>query len=165
MLDARQVLVIDKDAEHRASVLEIIESMDVEPIPVDSVEAMVSRYASGSSGCVIADTNTVGVGGLEFLGNLSRLTCDLPAILIAGNATVPMAVRAMQAGAVTVLERPCGRQELRDAVRLALKQGATLRAHAARLRKFRLRLAQLLADEMEARIKEAAGELLPTASW
>ena len=145
----RQVLVIDQDAAHCASVVALIKSMGASTVPFESAAMMFDQYVPGDLGCVIADTQTVGLGGLQFLDALRQKSIDLPAILISGNATVPMAVRAMQAGAVTVLEKPCGGQELWDAVRMALELATELGAQSTRVKKIRHCLTRLTVEEME----------------
>ena len=41
-----------------------------------------------------------GMTGLELLDELTRRACPLPVIMITGHGDVPMAVRAMRAGAM-----------------------------------------------------------------
>ncbi len=46
---------------------------------------------------------------------------SLPAIMIASNADVPMAVQAMRAGALDFIEKPIGREELLAGIERALE--------------------------------------------
>ena len=52
------------------------------------------------------------MSGLELLEKLHDVGHHLPAIMITGNADVPMAVKAMKAGALDFIEKPIGREEL-----------------------------------------------------
>ena len=61
-----------------------------------------------------------GMSGLELQDELQRRHIVLPMILISGHADVPQAVRAMRAGALTVLEKPVNEQELIDVIHQAL---------------------------------------------
>ena len=53
---------------------------------------------------------------------------SLPVIVITAHADVPLAVRAMQNGAVTLLEKPCREQELWDSIHTALTLDAESRS-------------------------------------
>ena len=63
-----------------------------------------------------------GMSGLELLQRLKTEGLRLPAIMITGDGDVPMAVRAMRAGATDFIEKPVGREELLAAIERALEQ-------------------------------------------
>lgn len=60
--------------------------------------------------------------GFELLQRLRAKKHLLPAIMITGRSDVPMAVRAMKAGASDLIEKPVGRDELLASVNRALDQ-------------------------------------------
>src|SRR4029079_9792348 len=61
-----------------------------------------------------------GMSGIELIERLKREGHELPAIVITGNGAVPMAVRAMKAGAVDFIEKPVAHKELLACVERAL---------------------------------------------
>ena len=61
------------------------------------------------------------MSGLELLEKLHSEGHRLPAIMITGNADVPMAVKAMKAGALDFIEKPIGREELIAGIERALE--------------------------------------------
>ena len=61
------------------------------------------------------------MSGLELLEKLHGEGHRLPAIMITGNADVPMAVEAMKAGALDFIEKPIGRSELIASIERALE--------------------------------------------
>ena len=61
-----------------------------------------------------------GLGGLELQEELIRRGNTLPIIFITGHGDVPMAVEAMQKGAVDFIQKPFRDQELLDRIREAL---------------------------------------------
>jgi len=65
-----------------------------------------------------------GTSGLELQERLARLGSKLPVVFLSGFADVPGVVRAMQQGAVTVLEKPCTVGRLLEGIRAALAQSA-----------------------------------------
>jgi two-component system response regulator FixJ len=65
------------------------------------------------------------LSGLELQERLSSRAPRLPVIVMTGQGDVPLAVRAMKAGAVDFLEKPFGDEQLIDAVERALRQSRT----------------------------------------
>jgi RNA polymerase sigma factor (sigma-70 family) len=61
-----------------------------------------------------------GLGGLELQEELIKRGNTLPIIFITGHGDVPMAVEAMQKGAVDFIQKPFRDQELLDRIREAL---------------------------------------------
>ena len=68
------------------------------------------------------DAYLPGMDGLELLQRLRVVGHKLPTIMITGNSDVPMAIRAMKAGAVDFIEKPIRREELLAGVERALEQ-------------------------------------------
>lgn len=76
----------------------------------------VAGYASGEDflkdadirrpGCILLDVRMDGVTGMQVHRELVERGCTLPVIFVTGHGDIPMAVRAMQRGAVSFLEKP-----------------------------------------------------------
>jgi two-component system CheB/CheR fusion protein len=81
----------------------------------------LEAYRPGREGCLLIDAYLPGMNGLELLQRLGDAGHRLPAIMITGNSDVPMAVRAMKAGASDFIEKPVGRSELLASVERALE--------------------------------------------
>jgi two-component system response regulator FixJ len=86
------------------------------------------------AGCVLTDFQMPDVDGLELQTRLAEMGVRLPVIVMTGHADVPVAVRAMKAGAVDFLEKPFQDGQLLEAVKAALDRNRELlglTAHAA----------------------------------
>ncbi len=70
-------------------------------------------------------------------------------IVITAHAETPLTVRAVKAGALTVLEKPCRDYELFDAIRSALKKDLQTREAAQRLELARQKIESLNDQERE----------------
>jgi FixJ family two-component response regulator len=69
----------------------------------DSAAAFLAA-ASESGGCVLTDVRMPEIDGLELQQRLNDRGITLPVIVMTGQGDVPVAVRAMKAGAVDFLE-------------------------------------------------------------
>ena len=69
----------------------------------------------------MVDVHMPGLNGLELQLELKRRRIELPVIMITGQGDIPLAVKAMQAGAVDFIEKPLEQARLLDSVRTALK--------------------------------------------
>jgi two-component system CheB/CheR fusion protein len=116
------IFVIDDDSHVREGIRAVLEDagQTVEDYP--TCEAFLEAYQPGRGGCLLIDAYLPGIDGLELLQRLHDAGQRLPAIMITGNADVPMAVQAMKAGASDFIEKPIGPAELLDSVERALEQ-------------------------------------------
>jgi len=73
---------------------------------------------------LITDVKMPDMSGIELLIEARRIIPALPVIVITGFGDVPMAVRAMRAGAWDFIEKPLRRERLLSAVESALKHNA-----------------------------------------
>jgi two-component system response regulator FixJ len=91
----------------------------------------VTGYASGldflrdaptlASGCLILDVRMPEIDGLELQSRLNDLELNFPTIVITGHGDVPLAVRAMKAGAVDFVEKPFSEDALLESISSALQ--------------------------------------------
>ena len=69
-----------------------------------------------------------GLGGLELQDKLIEMNSTLPIIFITGHGDIPMAVEAMQKGAVDFIQKPFRDQELLDRISQALNTANELQS-------------------------------------
>lgn len=132
MQDPQSVAIVDDDEHVRKALERVFRSAQfvVESFP--NAESFLTGYIPKNEGCIILDLRMPFVGGLEILEQLKVRGVSVPVIIYSGNADVPVAVRAMQAGAFIVLEKPVSNELLIDHVRTAIT--ATRKQRAQRKR-------------------------------
>jgi two-component system, LuxR family, response regulator FixJ len=136
MTNDETVFVVDDDEAVRDSVGTLLE---ISGFHVEAHPSAKTFLASGSlekNGCVIADIRMPDMDGLELQIEMKRRGSKLPMIIMTGHGDVPLAVRAMKAGAIDFLEKPYDTKTLLESVRLALevnrgRQGASVPSNAA----------------------------------
>jgi two-component system response regulator FixJ len=161
------VYVVDDDAAVRDSLAVLLRSAGFRSETFASAEDFLARFRPDRPGCLVLDVRLDGMDGLELQRRLNAGEIGIPIIFISGHGTVHTAVRTMQAGAMTFLEKPFAQNALLEHVRSALAHDAEVRAAEARRRDARARLATLTQREraileqvLAGRInKEIAGEL------
>jgi two-component system response regulator FixJ len=90
------------------------------------------------TGCVVTDFRMPEIDGLQLQARLAERGVRLPVIVMSAHGDIPVAVRALKAGAVDFLEKPFEDGQLAAAVRQALDAnqralaGAAASADAAR---------------------------------
>jgi FixJ family two-component response regulator len=148
MNDSNTIYVVDDDTSARESVLQLAQSKSLQARGFDSINAFLADYNPTLKGCVVVDVSMAGMAGLELLERLKAPDGSLPVIVTTDDG-VALAVKAMQAGATTFLEKPCSDEELWAAIQQALDLEQTKHARRRQLLETRERLDSLSEDEME----------------
>lgn len=115
------VYVVDDDPAVRKSISFLLGILDVEICPLETAEEFLSSFRPGTPSCLVLDVRMPGISGLELQERLSRRKIDIPIIFVSGHGDIPMAVRAMRAGAIDFLTKPFNDQDLIDLVQRAIE--------------------------------------------
>lgn len=116
-----KVFVVDDDDAMRDSLEALFHAAGIDAVTFPSVETFLARWDPQQCGCLILDVKMPGKGGLALQEHLRTGGWWVPIIFITGFGEIPMAVRAMQAGAVDFLEKPVNEDQLLQRVRTALR--------------------------------------------
>ena len=143
------VFVVDDDEQARKSVCALVRSMGFPVESFASGEEFLAAYIAPRPGCLVTDFRMRGINGLELREELVRRQLPLPFIVLTAHARTPLTVRAMQLGAVTLLDKPYADDDLWDAIRKALADDAAGRDHQLRRREARDRLGVLTSGERQ----------------
>jgi len=122
MSKATVVYVVDDDHAVRDSIRTLLESAGY---VVRDYERATILLADGfpSGSCVIADVRMPEMDGLELQVEIARRNLVASVIVITGHGDVPLAVRAMKAGAIDFIEKPFDDELLLASVRKAVEIG------------------------------------------
>jgi FixJ family two-component response regulator len=143
------VFIIDDDPAVRQALLTLVRAMRLQAEAYESAQRFLDAVDSSRPGCVLLDVRVPGISGLGLLEQFSREEAPLPAIVMSPYSDVPTVVRAMRAGALNFLEKPCREQQLWEAIQEALRWDSRHRQKLALRAKVRHRLQRLTSGEQD----------------
>jgi two-component system CheB/CheR fusion protein len=116
------IFVVDDDAAVREALRGIIEAGG-RPVEVyGGAREFLGAWVPVRNGCLVVDCRMPGMDGIELLEHLKAEGHQLPAIMITGYGDVPLAIRAIKAGAASFIQKPVGADELLTAIGEALER-------------------------------------------
>lgn len=149
MSDEATVFIVDDDEAVRDSLSFLMQSVGLKTDSFDSADSFLQASPTQRAGCMLLDIRMPGMSGLELQGVLEEKEIYLPVIFISGHADVPMAVRALKAGAFDFVEKPFNDQLLLDCVQRAIEQDRRRRQNELQLGEW-----QALMDSLTPRERE-----------
>jgi FixJ family two-component response regulator len=143
------VYVVDDDPAMRSSLRWLIESVGLTVRTCASAQEFLRTYNPGDPGCLVLDVRMPGMSGLDLQAELKARKIKIPILIITGYAEVPLAVRAMKAGAFEFIEKPFSDQTLLDRIRAAVAKDEVDRRQRAIRNEVRERLKLLTPRERD----------------
>jgi two-component system response regulator FixJ len=148
------VYIVDDDAAVRDSLRMMLQAAGYQVRAFTQGRQFLAD-ADLDRGCLIADIRMPEMGGLELQEELVRRKAEIPVIIITGHGDIPLAVRAMSAGAIDFIEKPFERDRILESIEKALQVGAQKQSRGAELR-----AAQNLLEQLTPREKAVLDELV-----
>jgi len=150
MTDSQQIVyVVEDDEAVRDSLEMMLVSMahKVETFP--TANAFLEDYDESMAGCIVLDIRMPGMDGMELQKALNSKNSILPIIFVTGHGDVPMAVEAMQQGAIDFVQKPYREQELLEKIKAALELDAEQRTSLIEKKEILRKLEELTPREQE----------------
>jgi two-component system response regulator FixJ len=124
----RSVYPVDDDEAARDSLSRLLQSKGYAVKNFGSAWEFLAAAAPLPAGCAVVDIRMPEMDGLELQRHLIDRALDFPLIVITGHGDVPLAVRAMKAGAVDFIEKPFAFDALLNSLEAALSKLTPQRA-------------------------------------
>lgn len=122
----KKVLLVDDDPGLRDALCQSLELADYAPLAAGSFVVAKDHIKADFAGVILSDIRMPGRDGFHLLDYAQEVDAELPVILLTGEGDIPMAVRALDAGAFAFLEKPCRTEELLKVLDRALKARAAV---------------------------------------
>lgn len=143
------VFIVDDDPDMRESLDYLLRSLAIETKTYASANAFLAEFQPWQSGCLVCDVRMPDMSGLDLFEHLGKMGSHLPVILMTAYADVPMAIRALQAGAAEFIEKPFNAHVMLERIQRALAQDSERRASVNAWEEFACGMADLTGKERE----------------
>ncbi len=111
------IYLVDDDVSVRESVGSLIRSAGFRAKTFASAQECLAGLQAEQPSCLVLDVQLPGLSGLDLQQELAKADVQLPIIFLTGHGDIPMSVRAMKAGALEFLTKPCDGEDLLNAIR------------------------------------------------
>ena len=153
------VAIIDSDDTLRERLGELVRSVGMRARLFPGPDGILERGMAATMRCLLMDVRLRGTSGLDFQARLMRQNIHTQIVFMTSHGDIPMAVRAIKAGAVDFLTKPLREQDVLDAVGAALERERELRHRTDAIADLRARLASLTRREGQVLLLATAGLL------
>ena len=153
MTDDATIFILDDDDAVRDSLTMLVESAGYKAEAFAACRAFLARPPLPPHACLLLDIHMPEMSGLQLQDEMARRGLKLPVIVMTGQADVPVAVRAMKAGARDFIEKPFSDEVILDSIRNALAPAATTSSDPAVAK----RIAELTPREHDVMLQMVAG--------
>lgn len=143
------VFVVDDDTDLCEALRWLLESDGLKVETYTSAQSFLEAYEPDRPGVLALDVRMPDMDGLELQQHLNARGYEIPVIILTGHGDVPMAVRALKAGALEFFQKPVNDQALLDCIHRAMRVDVEKRRQRACADVTRARIAALTRRERE----------------
>lgn len=158
-MTTEQVFIVDDDPDVLDATALLVATSGYAAVPLASPEALLERVTPEDAGCLVLDVRLPGMNGLDLQRELGARDIRMPVIFITGHGDIPMAVQAVNAGALDFLEKPFDNDALLARVATAIERDRARRKHDANHAEVEQRLGRLTPRERQVMEGILAGKL------
>jgi len=155
------VHVVDDDRAVRRSLAMLLSSAGYQTqtyAAADELLAAAALPGGLAPGCIMLDVRMPGLDGISLIEVLPRHGVSLPVVIVTGHGDIPLAVRAMRAGALDFVEKPYAEDRILGAVTMALESARESDQQRAQGAHAQARVGVLSPREREVLIALVAGK-------
>ena len=115
-----RIFIVDDDPALRDALRQLLETAGLQVKAYASGDTFLAACEYEQPDCVVLDMAMPGMSGYDVQASLIKRDLQFPVIFLTGHGDIPMAVNAVQAGAVDFLEKPVQRDVLLERISRAL---------------------------------------------
>jgi CheY-like chemotaxis protein len=124
-MSGRRILVVDDDEDVVAFLSRLLQRAGYTVLTAHDPSQAVMQTGQEKPDLILTDFTMPGGGGLSVLDRLitAGTSGAIPIIVLTGNDDAEIEARALAAGAVRVLRKPCDNAVLLDCIKTAFREG------------------------------------------
>ena len=115
------VFVVSANDAVRDSTRQLIEAAGLHAQTFATIQAFLDAVVSGRRACLVLDVNKGDLSDPQGQTLLARACARVPGLLIVDRGDVPMAVKAVKAGAREIVQKPYADENLLRSIKQALQ--------------------------------------------
>lgn len=154
-----RVIVVDDDPDVRDAATLLLSTAGYPVEALATAEGLLERIGPDDRGCLLLDVRLPGMSGLALQQELQARAVRMPVVFISGHGDIPMAVEAVNAGALDFLEKPFDDEALLERVERALALDREQAEHARAVAAIEERIDSLTPREREVMEQIVRGKL------
>jgi FixJ family two-component response regulator len=121
MSAAPLISIVDDDDSVRNSLNNLLRSLGFRAMDFASAEEFLNSNHLNETDCLILDVRMPGMSGLDLQRHLVAANSRVPIVFITSHGDGDARTRALEAGAVAFLYKPCREETLLEAINTALQ--------------------------------------------
>jgi len=113
------IYVVEDDDAVLNSLCALLQAHGHETIACPTAEHFLKIFEPDRRACMILDLRLPGMSGTQLQGHMTENGFSLPIVVITAHGDVPIAVKAMRAGAIDFIEKPASESQILNALETA----------------------------------------------
>jgi two-component system response regulator FixJ len=158
MREATLIYIVEGDQKIRESTSLMLEGHGYRCAVYSTAAEFLATNPRPFNGCLLVDIRARGLDGLTLQSELAKRGLSIPVIFMTGFNDIVHAIRALKAGAIDFIEKPCPPHAFLRAIDRALTSGKDHQPGADELRAVHRRMARLSPREQDVMKSLVAGE-------
>lgn len=151
------IYIVDDDEAVRDSLAALLAANGHRTKTFSSGNEFLGALEPSWRGCIVLDVRMPGLSGPQVQEELAVRKSRLPVIIVTGHGDLPMAVRAMKAGAADFIEKPFEEKVIFESIENALAAAEQIHGEGVAEADLSRRIKQLTPREHEVLVQVAAG--------
>ena len=147
------ITIVEDDRASRESLAAVAEASGYRTECFSTGESFLQKGDLTQTSCLVVDYQLPGLSGIDILEKLNLQRAKPPFVLVSAFADVTVAVKVMELGALTLLQKPYSQDALLDVISRALRIDAESRRQ------------QQLSEEALARVERLTKKEMDVLKW
>ena len=124
--DPKNIFFVDDEPKLRQVIKETLEQLNLEVSCFSNGTECLERLGSHTCDLLITDVKMPEMNGIELMIQAKRIAPWVPVLVITGYGDIPMAVKAVKAGAIDFIEKPLEKETFLLKVKSILKEHTSI---------------------------------------